>query len=103
MHVVLDAGPLGLVTNPAFSPASAACSKCLEGILLAGHEVIVPEIADYEVRRELIAQERRPDYSSSTNLLWLFDTFRFQRQLCVKRRSFGRLLASRGDPPRETR
>jgi predicted nucleic acid-binding protein len=52
--VLLDAGPLGLVTNPRRSPRSAACAQWLQTLIAAGARVIVPEIADYEVRRELL-------------------------------------------------
>ena len=52
--VVLDAGPLGLVTNPRRSPTSAACATWLQSLLGAGSRVVLPEIADYEVRRELL-------------------------------------------------
>ena len=52
--VLLDAGPLGLVTNPQRSPQSTACVQWLQGLILAGADVFVPEIADYEVRRELL-------------------------------------------------
>lgn len=54
-HVVLlDTGPLGLVTNPRRSPPSVACAQWLQAIVAQGLRVIVPEIADYEVRRELL-------------------------------------------------
>ncbi len=52
--VLLDAGPLGLVTNPTLSPAGRQCSRWLQDLLTAGVRVIVPEIADYEIRRELL-------------------------------------------------
>ncbi len=52
--VLLDAGPLGLVTNPNPSPQALACTLWLQTLVLAGTRVIVPEIADYEVRRELL-------------------------------------------------
>ena len=51
--VLLDAGPLGLITNPKRSPQSLACSQWLQALVVGGVRVIVPEIADYEVRREL--------------------------------------------------
>lgn len=50
--VVLDAGPLGLTTNPRRSAASMACARWLQLLANAGTRIIVPEIADYEVRRE---------------------------------------------------
>jgi len=52
--VVLDSGPLGLATNPKDSPEAVACKEWLQRLLRAGHQVVVPEIIDYEIRRELI-------------------------------------------------
>lgn len=52
--VLLDTGPLGLVTNPNYSPKSLACTQWLQKIVAEGIDVIVPEIADYELRRELL-------------------------------------------------
>ena len=53
--VLLDSGPLGLLCAPIKSSGSAAdCAKWLAGLLSKGTRVIVPEIADYEVRRELL-------------------------------------------------
>ncbi len=57
--VLLDAGPLGLVTNPRLSPQSAACAQWLESQVARGTRVIVPEIVDYEVRRELCRANKR--------------------------------------------
>ena len=51
---MLDTGPLGLVTNPQLSPDSTACAQWLQSHILAGSRVIIPEIADYELRRELL-------------------------------------------------
>ena len=52
--VLLDAGPLGLVTNPRRSPRSTACAQWLQSLVSAGARVVIPEIADYEVRCELL-------------------------------------------------
>lgn len=51
--VLLDAGPLGLMTNPKRSPASEACTEWLQTLVSRGTRILLPEIADYEVRREL--------------------------------------------------
>jgi len=56
--VLLDAGPLGLVTNPQRSPQSAACATWLQSLVTAGVRVVIPEIADYEVRRELLRAKK---------------------------------------------
>lgn len=52
--VLLDSGPLGLVTNPRATPENQECNEWLVGLLEKGIRVYVPEIADYEVRRELM-------------------------------------------------
>lgn len=52
--VVLDSGPLGLLTNPNNSPAPVAIRQWLADLLVASRRVILPGIADYEIRREYI-------------------------------------------------
>lgn len=52
--VVLDSGPLGLLCRRSDIPAAAACSLWLDDLLAQGRRVILPEITDYEVRRELL-------------------------------------------------
>ena len=56
--IVLDSGPLGLVTNPGGSKEAAACGQWLLNVATGGATVMVPEIADYEVRRELLRARR---------------------------------------------
>jgi predicted nucleic acid-binding protein len=52
--VLLDAGPLGAACNPLGTAAALACTKWLQSLALGGSRIIIPEIADYEVRRELV-------------------------------------------------
>jgi len=63
--VVLDAGPLGLLTNANNSPQPLACRAWLASLQAAGRRVVVPEITDYELRRELI---RIQSHSALANL-----------------------------------
>lgn len=51
--VLLNSGPLGLVTNPKESAESLACKDWLRQLTRNGHQALVPAITDYEVRREL--------------------------------------------------
>lgn len=51
--VLLDTGVLGQVTHPRAAQSGQA-KEWLTSLLEAGIEVRVPEIADYELRRELI-------------------------------------------------
>jgi len=52
--VLLDASPLGMISNPSATPANLECYHWMESLLMSGYQIIVPEIADYEVRRELL-------------------------------------------------
>lgn len=52
--VLLDSGPLGMVTNPRATPLALECQLWLDSLEPKGYKVMLPEIADYEVRRELL-------------------------------------------------
>jgi predicted nucleic acid-binding protein len=56
--IVFDAGPVGLATNPRESESTHAFKAWLRWKLVSGFRVVIPEIADYEVRRELIRAGR---------------------------------------------
>ena len=59
LTILLDTGPLGLVTNPKPSPQSLGCGQWLQAMIGQGCRVLVPEIADYELRRELIRANKQ--------------------------------------------
>jgi hypothetical protein len=53
--VILDTGVLSLVVDkPGKSPTVTAVQNWLTSLLAAGVKIYVPEICDYELRRELI-------------------------------------------------
>ncbi len=52
--VFLDTGPLGVLTNPKGTPEALACQQWVRDLPAAKVRVVVPAIADYELRRELI-------------------------------------------------
>jgi hypothetical protein len=52
--ILLDAGPLGLVSHPKTALQAEACRDWVREREAQGDFIIVPEIADYEVRRELL-------------------------------------------------
>jgi predicted nucleic acid-binding protein len=56
--ILLDSGPLGLITNPKLSPLGLKCNQQLQAALGQGCIVLVPAITDYEVRREQIRADR---------------------------------------------
>ncbi len=59
MFVFLDAGPLGIITAPQKKTSEPiAAAHWVFDMEAAGHRFIVPAIADYEVRRELIRAQK---------------------------------------------
>lgn len=52
--VLLDSGPLGMVTNPRATSVSLECQLWFDSLESRGYKAMLPEIADYEVRRELL-------------------------------------------------
>lgn len=71
--IVLDTGPLGLVTNPKLSPESIACAQWLQIHITSGSRTIIPEIADYEVRRELLRANKTKGIARLDNLAKLLE------------------------------
>jgi len=53
--ILLDAGPLGMVTHPRKNPEIKAW---LDAWLRSDRSIVIPEISDYEVRRELLRSNR---------------------------------------------
>ena len=51
--VLLDSGPLGHACRRPGTPGADQCRLWIDALIARGVEVVVPEIADYEVRREL--------------------------------------------------
>ncbi|MGK7930606.1 MAG: type II toxin-antitoxin system VapC family toxin [Microcystaceae cyanobacterium] len=53
--ILLDTGILGIVTNPKASSIEAkSCQQWFKILLNRGEQFILPEIVDYELRRELL-------------------------------------------------
>jgi predicted nucleic acid-binding protein len=52
--VLLNSGPVGLLTHPHNPPPVVACRQWVARLQAAGWRVILPEITDYEIRRELL-------------------------------------------------
>ena len=52
--IVLDSTPLGLLCDLRLRPDPVGCRRWMADMIAAGHRFVVPEIADYEIRRELL-------------------------------------------------
>lgn len=53
-YILLDSGVLGLLGHPQPSAESRACSAWLRRAVLAGDTGFIPEVTDYEIRREYL-------------------------------------------------
>lgn len=73
--ILLDSGPLGLITNPKLSPQSIACNQWLQYHLKSYSSVIIPEIADYEIRRELLRANKIKGIARLDDLAELIEYF----------------------------
>jgi len=56
--IFLDSGILGMVSNPQANKFNLDCQLWLDNLLVNEVMVLLPEIADYEVRRELIRAKK---------------------------------------------
>jgi predicted nucleic acid-binding protein len=52
--IFLDSESLGLASQARGKPRADACRAWLQGLEMAGERILVPEIVDDEVRRELV-------------------------------------------------
>lgn len=66
--IVLDTTPLGLAANPERTAASDRCRGWLATLQFRGAVILIPEIADYEVRRELLHVMIRSDRRSPAGI-----------------------------------
>jgi len=57
--VVLDATPLGILCHPRNPSPVMECRQWIDDLLVNGRRVVVPEIADCEVRRELVRRRSK--------------------------------------------
>ncbi|MBW4604794.1 MAG: hypothetical protein KME29_35880 [Calothrix sp. FI2-JRJ7] len=57
--VLLDSGPLGMLTNPKATPLCEECRLWFTSLASKNYEVILPEITDYEVRLLVIRSSRK--------------------------------------------
>lgn len=71
-HIVLDSSPLSALSLPAKSPGAIAITQWGRACLAAGHRIYVPEVIDYELRRELLRAGKRASIAELDGLKLLF-------------------------------
>lgn len=103
MIVSLDAGPLGMATNPSRSPEPLACADWLENLLTQGTEVMIPEIADYEVRRELLRARRTQGLARLDQMKRALTYLPLTTAVMVQAAEFWALARNQGRPTADDR
>ena len=96
--VLLDAGPLGLVTNPRGGPDADLCNEWMMSLLSTGAQVIVPEIADYEVRRELLRANKTTGVQQLDALKTTIDYLPLTTETMLKAAEFWAATRQQGRP-----
>ncbi len=83
MLIALDSGPLGDLINPNNHPDAVALRTWMINHLAAGDTFLLPEIADYEVRRNLTLQVLiRPRPCQSEAAIYLLDQLKASISYC---------------------
>ncbi|MDB9514568.1 nuclease [Kamptonema animale CS-326] len=96
--VLLDSGPLGLVTNPSGSSQAFECKQWLQSLISTNYRVLVPEIADYEVRRELLRANKIRGLQRLDNLIDQIGYTPITREVMLKAAEFWADARKQGQP-----
>ena len=98
MVILLDAGPLGLITNPRASQEARECNQWMESLALKEIQVKIPEIADYEVRRELLRADKSKGIERLDDLQRYLDYVPLTTQTILKAAQFWAQVRKQGRP-----
>jgi predicted nucleic acid-binding protein len=79
--ILLDTGPLGLITNLKANPQAQACQAWFQTVKL---RVLLPEISDYELRRELLRAGKLRGLRQLDQLKTLVPYFPITTELMIK-------------------
>ena len=104
--VLLDTGPLGMVSHPR---PNRDVVEWVKNLLQSGAEILVPEIADYQVRRELLRARKTKGIKRLDDLKRTMGYVPITTEAMLKAAEFGRLRGNEDDrrprmkPSTETR
>jgi predicted nucleic acid-binding protein len=95
---VLDSGPLGLLSNPLANPDAMRCHAWLDRLTDNGHRVVMSEICDFEVRRELIRARLAQSIDRLDHLMMQFDALPINRRTMIRAAELWAEARRRGRP-----
>jgi predicted nucleic acid-binding protein len=96
--VILDSGPLGMLCNTRVSRLTLGCNQWLNDLLVAANRVAIPEIADYEVRREMLRMQRAKNLARLDRLTLQLDYWPLHTAAMRKAAEFWALARQQGHP-----
>jgi len=92
---MLDSGPLARISHPRANPELVAW---LEGLLKSGVRILLPEIADYEVRRELLRAGKTVGVSRLDQLKQVLEYLPLDTQVMLRAAEMWADVRRRGQP-----
>lgn len=96
--ILLDSGPLGIVSNPSQAEVITACHEWVRKQRAQGNVIIVPEIADYEVRRELLRADKTNGIARLNLIKSTFAYLPITTSVMLKAAEFWAQARKRGKP-----
>ena len=88
--MILDSGPLGVISGDPSKTRTSRMNTWLISYVNVGYEIVIPEIADYEMRRELI---RTRSFSGVVRLEALYERFLYLKITTIAMRQAAELWA----------
>ncbi|HEU4891518.1 MAG TPA: PIN domain-containing protein [Vicinamibacterales bacterium] len=94
----MDTGVLGMLVHPAETGEPRECKTWLKQLVLRGASVCVPEIADYELRRELLRMKSTESIKRLDELNTRLRYVPITREAMLKAAEFWAAARSAGRP-----
>ncbi len=99
MILVLDSGPLGLLSSPLGNLETGRCHSWLNEILMSNrHRVLTSEICDFEVRRELLRLNHMASIERLDQLVMLVHFMSINRGTMLRAAELWATARRRGRP-----
>ena len=93
-YIILDATPLGLASRRRGIPVVDGCYAWLNVLGRAGARIVIPEIADYEIRRELQRLGHSPGLRRLDSLADAFSMRKSRLRSCIRQPNSGLTFAA---------
>jgi predicted nucleic acid-binding protein len=84
MIIILDSGVIHTICNPSEDEKVTSCQRWFEKLMTRGCEVIISEICDYEVRRELIRRNNIKNQRKLDELREIVDVLPLTHEVSLK-------------------